>query len=118
MSRRLMVAVAALLGASGCIDPMCDCQSQEVVVTVYDASTDLGVAGVEVRSSPELWFACTEYTDRTECVAEGAPYGTVDLEVTAPGYQTVSLSGEVREPDPNVLCDCGGLSLTVPLNPQ
>ncbi len=113
-----MVVAAALLGASGCIDPaMCDCQPQEVVVTVYDASTNLAVAGVEVSSSPALSFLCTEHADRTECVAEGAPYGPVDLTVTAPGYQTVSLSGEVREPNPDMICDCGGLSLTVPLGP-
>ena len=117
MSGRLMAAVAALLGASGCIDPsMCDCQSQEVVVTVSDAATNLAVADVEISSTPALSFACTEFSDRTQCIAQGAPYGTLNLTVSAPGYQAVDLSGEVRQPDPDALCDCGGLSLTVPLS--
>ena len=119
MSWRLkVVAVAALLGASGCGDPICDCQAQEVVVAVYDSSTNQAVAGVAVSSTPAVSFTCTEYSDRTECVAVGAPYGAMELVVTAPGYQTVNLSGEVHEPNPEMVCDCGGLSLTVPLNSQ
>ena len=114
--KRLLSGVGVLMVLLSCGQLPCDCTVPEVRVLVYDAGSGSGVGDVVVTSDPPVSFTCTEFADETECVGTAEDYGPMTVRVSAPGYRATTVQGTVEQPNTELVCDCGGLSLSVPLD--
>ena len=94
------------------------CPGGAITLLVRDASTTMGVEGVVVID--EYGEVECDYAAEVTTCDVGGRVGTNELEITAPGYQTQTLSVELDSPYPEKGCACleTGMTRDVTLEPQ